>query len=50
MSCAPKFNLSKDMKGVVVLEVDPLSPAAEKGVKVGDVIVEVAQDARHIAR
>jgi serine protease Do len=40
-----KFNLGKDIKGIVVLEIDPASPAAEKGVKVGDVIVEVAQDA-----
>jgi serine protease Do len=40
-----KHNLGKDVKGVIVLEVDPASPAAERGVKVGDVIVEVAQDA-----
>ena len=40
-----KHNIGKDMKGVIVLEVDPASPAAESGVKVGDVIVEVAQEA-----
>jgi serine protease Do len=40
-----KHNIGKDVKGVIVLEVDPASPAAEKGVKVGDVIVEVAQEA-----
>ncbi len=40
-----KHSLGKDVKGVIVLEVDPASPAAERGVKVGDVIVEVAQDA-----
>jgi serine protease Do len=40
-----KNGLNKDVKGVIVLEVDPASPAAEKGVKPGDVIVEVAQDA-----
>jgi serine protease Do len=40
-----KHNIGKDMKGVIVLEVDPASPAAERGVKVGDVIVEVAQEA-----
>jgi serine protease Do len=40
-----KNGLGKDVKGVIVLEVDPASPAAEKGVKAGDVIVEVAQDA-----
>jgi serine protease Do len=40
-----KHKLGKDTKGVIVLEVDPASPAAEKGVKVGDVIVEAAQEA-----
>jgi serine protease Do len=40
-----KHNIGKDVKGVIVLQVDPASPAAEKGVKVGDVIVEVAQEA-----
>jgi serine protease Do len=40
-----KHNIGKDLKGVIVLEVDPASPAAEKGVRVGDVIVEVAQEA-----
>jgi serine protease Do len=40
-----KHSIGKDVKGVIVLEVDPASPAAEKGVKVGDVIVEVAQEA-----
>ena len=52
-SCSPrshdelraKHGIGKDTKGVIVLEVDPASPAAEKGVKVGDVIVEVAQEA-----
>ena len=40
-----KNGLGKEVKGVIVLEVDPQSPAAEKGIKPGDVIVEVAQDA-----
>ena len=40
-----KNGLGKEVKGVIVLEVDPASAAAEKGVKPGDVIVEVAQDA-----
>ena len=40
-----KHKLGKDTKGVIVLEVDPASPAAEKGIKAGDVIVEAAQDA-----
>jgi serine protease Do len=40
-----KHGIDKKVKGIIVLEVDPASPAAEKGVKAGDVIVEVAQDA-----
>jgi serine protease Do len=40
-----KHGIGKDVKGVIVLEVDPASPSAEKGVKVGDVIVEVAYEA-----
>lgn len=39
-----KFNLGKDVQGVVVTEVDPESTAAEKGITAGDVIVEVAQE------
>ena len=39
-----KHGLGKDVKGVIVLEVDPASPAAEKSIKAGDVIVEVAQE------
>ncbi|KAB2851839.1 MAG: Do family serine endopeptidase [Hyphomicrobiaceae bacterium] len=38
-----KHGLAKTVAGVIVLQVDPASPAAEKGVKVGDVIVEIAQ-------
>jgi serine protease Do len=38
-----KHNIAKSVNGVIVLEVDPASPAGEKGLKVGDVIVEVAQ-------
>jgi serine protease Do len=40
-----KHKLGKDTKGVIVLEADPDSPAAQKGVKAGDVIVEAAEDA-----
>ncbi len=36
---------AKVLKGVVVTEADPASLAGQKGVKTGDVIVEVAQDA-----
>jgi serine protease Do len=39
-----KYGLDAGTKGVVVTEVDPASPAAEKGVKAGDVIVEIAQE------
>jgi len=36
-----QFGLSEDAKGVVVTEVDPDGNAAERGVRPGDVIVEV---------
>jgi serine protease Do len=39
-----KFSLSDDSKGVVVLAVGKDSPAAEKGLKPGDVIMEAAQE------
>jgi serine protease Do len=39
-----QFELADDVAGVVVLEVDGDSPAAEKGIRPGDVIVEVQQD------
>ena len=39
-----KFAIDAKVKGVVVVEVDPQSPAAQKGVHAGDVIVEAAQD------
>jgi formylglycine-generating enzyme required for sulfatase activity len=35
-----KHGIGKNVKGVIVLEVDPASTAAEKGMKVGYVIVE----------
>ena len=38
------FNLKKKSKGVVVVDVDKDGVATEKGVKVGDVIVEVSQN------
>jgi serine protease Do len=40
-----KHGLDASTKGVVVTEVDPQSLAARRGVKVGDVVVEVGQDA-----
>jgi serine protease Do len=39
-----KFSLADDSKGVVVVDVAKDSPAAEKGLKAGDVIVEAAQE------
>jgi serine protease Do len=38
-----KFSLDKDAKGVVVLKVDENGPAAEKGIRPGDLIVEISQ-------
>ncbi|MBB4305388.1 serine protease Do [Rhodobium orientis] len=40
-----QFKIDDSVTGVVVTEVDPVSPAAEKRVQAGDVIVEVAQEA-----
>ncbi|MEW5424735.1 DegQ family serine endoprotease [Amorphus sp. 3PC139-8] len=39
-----EFDLGEDIEGVLVVEVDPDGPAAEKRVQAGDVIVEVAQE------
>ncbi len=39
-----KYSLSDDSKGVVVLAVGKDSPASEKGLKPGDVIMEAAQE------
>ena len=39
-----KYSLSDDARGVVVTEVDPDGAAAEKGIREGDLIVEVAQE------
>ncbi|MEP1219264.1 MAG: DegQ family serine endoprotease [Parvibaculum sp.] len=40
-----RFGVSDETEGVLVTDVDPLSAAAEKGVRPGDVIVQVAQRA-----
>ncbi len=39
-----RFKLGDDVKGVVVVDVDEESAAAEKGIRPGDVIVEVGQE------
>jgi serine protease Do len=39
-----QFEIAKEVSGVVVTEVAPDSPAAEKGIQAGDVITEVAQE------
>ena len=39
-----KFGIDAKIKGVVITDIDPQSPAAVKNLKVGDVIVEAAQD------
>jgi len=36
------FGLDADAKGVVITDIDPTSDAAEKGLEVGDVIVQVS--------
>ncbi len=39
-----RFNLPNDLKGVVITGVEPDSPASEKSLRPGDVIVEVSQE------
>ena len=39
-----RFNIGKSVEGVVITEVKPNSPAAQKDVKPGEVIVEVTQE------
>ena len=41
----PQFDIGQDIKGVVVTEVTADSPAAGRGLRAGDVIVEVGQEA-----
>jgi serine protease Do len=39
-----RFELNEDARGVVITSVDPAGPAGEQGVRVGDRIVEIAQE------
>mgnify|MGYP001354350885 CR=1 FL=1 len=39
-----EHNLSKDVQGLLITEVDPTSNAAEKGVRPGDILVEFDQE------
>ena len=39
-----KFELGENANGVMVVQVEPDSMAAEKGIRPGDVIVEVGQE------
>ncbi|HUA51861.1 MAG TPA: DegQ family serine endoprotease [Candidatus Sulfotelmatobacter sp.] len=39
-----KYGLADDAQGVLVTDVSDTSPAAEKGIKPGDIIVEVGQE------
>jgi serine protease Do len=43
-SLREKYNLSKELKGVVVTEVQPNSAAADKRIRPGDVILNVGPD------
>ncbi len=40
-----RFDLPESVKGVVITEIDPESPSAEVGIKVGDVIHEANREA-----
>jgi serine protease Do len=40
-----RFGLSQDVRGVVVVQLDEMSDAYDKGMRVGDVITEVGQEA-----
>jgi serine protease Do len=40
-----RFNIKDNVKGVVVTRVDPNSPAADKRIQPGEVVVEVGQEA-----
>jgi serine protease Do len=39
-----QFDISCDTQGALVFDVEPQSPAAEKGIHPGDIIIEVNQE------
>ena len=39
-----RYSLADDVAGVVITEIDATGPASDKGIRAGDVVVEVAQD------
>src|SRR6185437_13643284 len=39
-----RFGLADDVNGVVITDIDNGGPSADKGMKAGDIVVEVAQD------
>jgi serine protease Do len=39
-----KYGIDSKVTGVIIEDVDPQSPAAQKGLKAGDIIVEAGQD------
>lgn len=39
-----RFDITTDVQGVLVVDVDPKSSAAEKGIRPGDIIMEISQE------
>ena len=39
-----RYEIKDSVKGVVITQVSPNSPAADKGIKEGDVVVEINQE------
>lgn len=42
-----RFDIISDVKGVLVVDVSPKSSAAEKGIRSGDIIMEISQEEVH---
>ncbi len=39
-----RFDIASDVQGVLIVDVDPSSSAAEKGLRAGDIIMEIGQE------